>query len=177
MMASKRGDRLMRKIMVFLMVVTLVGLTGSAFAQTSGTKVSAVYTKLREVDSRLERAFHDLRAVEALVYKNRPGQFDANFDQALRSLAEGLQKVDQALGMVRAMKPKSAAAAPPAREQLDRVERTASDAVKAIRDAKARMEGVKVRPEDASKISLMLKLADSNADAAAKMLRQIIASL
>ncbi len=169
----------MRKVAVFLVLGIVASLTIPALAQTPSAKWRAISPKLREVDSRLEKAFHDLRAAAALIEKRRTGsQLDATVDQALRSLAEGEQKLDQARAMVRAMRPGTANAAPPSRSQFEPVERLVSQAIELIRDAEHKIDvALKARPEDARKIGLMLKQADRHTDAAIKMLRQILASL
>ncbi len=169
----------MRKMLIFLMIGILAGLSAPAFAQPSGTKARAAFAKLREVDSRLERAFHDLRTAEELIDKRRPGgQLDLTVDQALRFLYEAEQRVDQALQLVRGMKPKTADTAAPSHEQLERIERLINEAVRFARLGEQKIDAAyRNHPEDARKIGFMLKQADRNTDAAIKMLRQIIASL
>lgn len=169
----------MRSIAILLVIAVLAGLSAPVLAQTSGSKGRVVYAKLREVDGKLERAFFNVRTAAELINKSRPGgQHDVTVDEALRFLIEGEQKVGQAITMVRSMKPKTANAAPPSREQFERVERIVGEAVKPIREAGQKIEvALKNRPEDAKKISFFLKQADRNTDAAIKMLRQIMAGL
>lgn len=166
----------MRRIAIFLAVLIWAAMSWPASAQATGSK-SAISAKLQEVDSRLQRVFHDLRTAAEFVYKNQSGNAESAY-QALQILAESERKVDQALSMIRAMKPKAADAALPSKEQLGNVERVAGEAAKLIRDVRPKVDAaLKHKPEDAKRAALMLKLADSHAAAALKMLQEIKASL
>ncbi len=169
----------MRKVVLFLVLGMLVALNLPAFAQTPSPRGPMIMPKMREVDGRLERAFHDVRAAAELIEKwQRGGQLEMTVYQALRSLAESEQKLDQARAMIKAMKLNAPGATPPTREQVERVERIVGEVIKLVRDSAQKIDAaVKKTPQDARRVAVMLKAADRNTDAAIKMLRQILASL
>jgi hypothetical protein len=170
-----KGVITVRKIALFVAVAMVASLAMPALAQAPAPKPGAMAAKIKDVNTRLEKAFHDLRAAAELVNKARPGgQLEATVDQALQSMAEAERRVDLALSIVRQMKPGSAASARP---QIEEVEKLVSQALTLIRDAEGKIDAAyKARPKDAKKIGLMLKQADRHTDASIRMLRQLLAS-
>ncbi len=168
----------MRHLAMYLAVALLAGLVIMPGAQgassTNPPATRPVGSVLREVDHRIDVCIRAMKAAEQIADERHLRGIDAVLDQGLRMAHEADGKLDQVLAIVRGL----IAQDKPPRADLERAERLLDEALVLTHQAEERIDlALKHRPEDAQRLARDLKVADSNADAAIRMLRRIIERL
>lgn len=165
----------MRMLVVLFTVGMVAVLTVPVLGQ-SGVKQAPAVDRWKQVDGSLEKAFFSVRTAAQLATRTQR-ESSIDLSQAILLLAQAEHKLNQAIAMVRGMKPKTAKSAPPSREQIDQLERLIGEAVKPVQEAGVQIDAaLKSRPADLKKIGFSVKRANQHANAAMKLLRQITAS-
>lgn len=160
------------RIITVLLAIALVTVLATPLAAQSKTKGQPAVDPLKQAYLRIEKAFFNVRTAAAFAVKSD----GVDLTQAIRALAEAELRLNQAMTLVREIQPKTAKSAPPSRDQVAKVERLVDEALKQVREAGRIFEAaLKNRQADLKKIGFYVKQADKNAEAAMKMLPQVVA--